>query len=161
MEAVMKVHTMDFEGTPEEYVKTFGALRGTSNGSVTPLAETSPALAEVPGNNEESNEKVEVSPEFLLRALTRISLSTNQRKVLELVSKASKPGLTSEEIAHKVGLTRAQLAGVWGALGRRLANTRGYPEGGTSIDWKWDPDIRQYRYWALQVLRDVMSSGKV
>jgi hypothetical protein len=156
-ESIMKVIRTEFEGTPEEYLQVHGALGGTSSNEPRP-----PNGPEATGAKpEEEEQPVEVTPEFLLQAATRLPLSSNQRDVLRVVSAAKEPGISSEEIAQKVGLTRAQLAGVWGTLGRRLANTPGYPKGGTSIGWKWDPHIHQNRYWALPVLRKVMASGKV
>jgi hypothetical protein len=89
----------------------------------------------------------ELKLETLVRALKRLPLSGSQQKVFEILAEADEPGLTNEEIANKAGLSRQELAGVLGALGRRFANTDGWPRGVSPFGTKWDDQLRQYRYW--------------
>ena len=97
----------------------------------------------------------------VLRVLNRRPLSTSMRKVLKTLIKAGPAGLTTTEISEAVGISRAELAGVFGAFGRRVANTPGWPEGVAFAEYARDEDDdARWRYWLPQVFHDVIGSGK-
>jgi hypothetical protein len=104
---------------------------------------------------------VEVSPEVIELGLTRIPLSKNQRAVLRAVIEASPDWISSAELAKATGLSRSELSGVWGALGRRASGTKGWPERGEAVESEWDPDKRMKRYRAVPALCQVAKSGRV
>jgi hypothetical protein len=58
--------------------------------------------------------------------------------------RANPKGMTSEELAKAVGIDRGQLAGVLGALGRRVANTSGWPAGAQFIEKIRDESGRRH-----------------
>jgi hypothetical protein len=105
--------------------------------------------------------EVQASPEVVERALTRIPLSKNQRAVLKAVVEASPGWISTVELAGATGLTRQELSGVWGALGRRVANTEGWPPNGQAIESDWDHDNSLWRYRALSALCEIVKAGRV
>jgi hypothetical protein len=113
-----------------------------------------------PGRPRKEPQK-QLKAQVVEKALTRLPLSADQRKVVEVVSEAKQPGISSQELADKVGLSRAQLAGVFGALGRRFAHTEGWPDGASLYDVEWDGEMGQYRYSGRPILREVLASGKL
>jgi hypothetical protein len=154
----MKITRLEFEGTPEEFHKV-GPMFGGSGAGVSPQIGT--IGAEIDPAKVEAGANIKISPEVIERALTRRSLSDNQRQVLKALLKVGDKGLVSEEIADELGITRQQLAGVFGALGRRVASTNGWPTNGFLFDWEWDHERNQWRYFLPNAVREVLQNGRV
>jgi Flp pilus assembly pilin Flp len=68
------------------------------------------------------------------------------RQVFKALLK-SPNGMTTVEFAKLLGITRAQLAGVFGAFGRRLSHTEGFPDDDSDA-WlatnNWNGSERRY-----------------
>jgi hypothetical protein len=151
---VVKIIITHFEGTPEEYAQAKPMLSqsvASPDASERAHAAPRPSVAV----------NLELSVSVIEKALTRISLSKNQRTVLAIAAKAGEAGIYTNDLANKAGITRNQLTGVLGSLGRRIANTPGWPEDLSLGDSKWDNDKKQRRYWLHPLIREVMLSGRV
>jgi len=147
---MVKVRLVEVEGDPEEVMRVsqlFGAQTG-HQGASAPVAERSEKLQEEGGPQ---NGRA-VTPELVLRVLTRRELYGNVKKALRALLRAGPKGMTSEELAKAVGIDRGQLAGVFGAFGRRIANTRGWPAGADIIEHHRDEAGRR-RYHLPPVVR--------
>jgi len=147
---MIKVRLVEVEGDPEEVLKVrqlFGAVS---------------EYVERPNGTSESREIPSVglhnggsiSVDGVLRVLTRRALHSNIKKVLKVLLQAPK-GVRSEELAKAVGIDRAQLAGVLGAFGRRIANTPGWPVGAHLIEVRRDENDRK-RYHLPSLVRSAL-----
>jgi hypothetical protein len=113
----------------------------------------------------EQNAADGLSEQLIVRVLTRRALSPHLRKVLKALLKAGPDGLTTREIAEAVGISRARLAGVFGAFGRRMAHTPGWPEDQSIVNYEReyndDTSKQEWRYWLKSIVRDVLERGTV
>jgi hypothetical protein len=150
---------MEFDGTPEEFKKVghlFAPQEAALEQSLNepPASDgTTPALAQ--------EEETAIPIDIAERALTRIPLSVNQNKAFAAVLAAGPDGILISDLAAKMGITRPQLAGVFGSLGRRFANTPGWPSGGWLINEAWDANHSEYKFWAHPTLKEVVQRGTV
>jgi hypothetical protein len=102
-----------------------------------------------------------LTAEIIVLALTRIPLSKNQKTVLRTIVEASPAWVNTVELSERTGLTRQELSGVWGALGRRVANTPGWPDDGEAIQTDWDDNAHLWRYRAVPLFVELVKSGRV
>ncbi len=74
----------------------------------------------------------------------------------------SPKGLSTTTLAKELRITRAQLAGVLGAFGRRLSHTEGFPDDDERA-WLAKREWRdgERRYVLTPLGRDVLTSGRV
>jgi hypothetical protein len=139
----MKMRLIEFDGTPAEFELVKHQF-GVNSGSLEPNESETARPAETPPQS------AQLSPaerhEVVVSALTRIPLPPTMRKVFEALLK-SPNGTTTAEFAKLLGITRAQLAGVFGAFGRRLSHTEGFPEDDADA-WlatnSWNGSERRY-----------------
>ncbi len=111
---------IEFEGTPAEFELVKHHFSSTPNSiESVKLDATSPPEATSKLSPEERHEVV-------VKALIRIPLPSTMQKVFKALLKSPK-GLTTVEFAKLLGISRSQLAGVFGAFGRRLSHTEGFP----------------------------------
>jgi hypothetical protein len=108
-----------------------------------------------------AQEPAELTAEVLERALTRIPLSPGQQKFLRALIDAGAGGLSAADVQARLGISGAQYAGLTGALGRRFANTEGWPKGAWPTTNIWDPEHREWRYAAHRALLEVFRRGKI
>lgn len=144
---MVKVRFVEVEGDPEEVMRVSRLFGGASEQvsaqvSAPERSETASGIVSANGAS--------VSPDLVLRVLTRRELSDDIKKALKALMKAASKGMTSEEIAKAVGIDRGQLAGVFGAFGRRIANTKGWPTGAHIIEkYRDENGRRRYRLPAI------------
>ena len=97
----MKIRTLEFDGTPEEFSKVDHLFSG--NSATAPALQPSPDAAE-PAEELASAEFRVITPQLVIRLLTRRHLSSNMRKVLKTLLAAGNRKLTTTEIAHHLGV---------------------------------------------------------
>jgi hypothetical protein len=157
----MKIKSLEFDGTPEEFAQVghlFAGQPGTPPAAPLSQPQASPEPSAVGGGEPEA--KVELNGELVLRLFNRRPLSQNIRKVFKAFLAAGDKKLTTTDLATAVGITRQELAGVFGAFGRRVAHTAGWPDGLAFVGWERNDDD-EYVYWLPPVVRQVLESGKV
>lgn len=128
------------EGTAEEIGNALKALQPTGALYTTALelhshvtrAEAEPEFSDA--------EEAFVSTEFAKRALKRLPISKPMKEVLKNLYKKGKRSLSTKELHDVAGYTPPQFAGLMGAFGRRLANTKGYDSNRQFFDWRWNED---------------------
>ncbi|MEA3053316.1 MAG: hypothetical protein QOG72_2219 [Sphingomonadales bacterium] len=130
-----KIGSIEVEGTPDEIATLLQRINfeGRSAG----LPPEPPATA---GRHY-------VSEEVAFRALKRRSLSVPQGLVLSKL-KADYPAWTlAKDLQTITGYNRNQLAGLFGAFGKRVAGTDGYLRDTWlfDVEWNYDADCYQYR----------------
>ncbi len=135
----MQVH-IRLEGTAEEVANTLNALSATGALNATALELTGRVTGAVAEPKPLDTEKAFVSTEFAKRALKRLPLSKPMIRVLEALYNAPPDGLSAEELHDVAGYSPQQFAGLMGAFGRRLANTKGHDGERPFFDWHWDED---------------------
>jgi hypothetical protein len=145
-----------FFGTAQEFKEVahlFGPDANQSSANISQL-EASVVDGEVP------QPLASLSPELIELALNRIPLSRKQSKVWRAIVEAYPNWINVVELAQKTGLSRQNIAGVWGALGRRLANTPGWPSDKWPMDEERDDDnLRRYR--AHETLVRLVKAGRI
>ena len=152
----MKVRSTEFDGTSEEFIKV-GHLFGISS-----LTNDTKLATDRQERVHSTDEGAEITPELVTLVLTRLYLSSNVRKVFKAMLRSGPRGLSTAEIAEAVGITPAQLSGVFGAFGRRVANTEGWPPEKSFVAFARDDENEgEWRYWLPQVVRDVLESGRI
>jgi hypothetical protein len=122
---MVKVRFFEVEGEPDDVIKVSRAYAGSEQ--IVTQTATSEHVA--PSTLAGAVNGSVITPELVLRVLTRRELSDPIRKELKLLAKAGQKGLTTSELAKAIGIDRGQLAGVNGAFGRRIQNTDGWPSG--------------------------------
>jgi hypothetical protein len=136
----MKMRIIEFEGTPAEFELVKHHFAATP-GSAAPVTLEPPSEAEASHKLSPAEQH-----EIVVKALIRIPLPTTMQKVFKALLKSSN-GVTTEEFAKLLNITRNQLAGVFGAFGRRLSHTEGFPEGDEEA-WlatnEWNGRVRRY-----------------
>jgi hypothetical protein len=145
---MVKVRFVEVEGSPDDVMRVSALFSGASAPTEheDASASSSPRIATSNGV---------VSEDLVLRVFKRRELRPNIKKLLKALQQAGQKGLTSEEIAGKLALETAQLAGVFGAFGRRVANTRGWPAGADIIESSRDEKGRR-RYHLPAVVRSAL-----
>ncbi|UQR61658.1 hypothetical protein LRP30_33295 [Bradyrhizobium sp. C-145] len=112
---------IEFEGTPAEFELVKHHF-GATTGAAVPVTPEPPSRAEA---------SPKLSPaerhEIVVKALIRIPLPATMQKVFKALLKSSN-GVTTEELAKLLKIPRNQLAGVFGAFGRRLSHTGASPK---------------------------------
>jgi hypothetical protein len=151
MERDMRV----FFGTAQEFKEVAHLFGPDTNIS----ASLQPSEAAV-GDGEMQPPTAPLSPELIEVALNRIPLSRKQSRVWRAIVDAHPNWINVIELAEKTGLTRQSIAGVWGALGRRLANTPGWPTDKWPMDEERDDEnLRRYR--AHETLVRLVKTGRI
>ena len=87
-----------------------------------------------------------VSTEVALRFLTRRPLSPKQRAVITAIYNSHPDGILATELQRQIGYTTSQFAGLMGAFGRRLGNTRGHSGYTWAFDNQWEAEHQCNRY---------------
>lgn len=125
-----KIGSVEVEGTPEEIASLMQLVS----------SESAVAKHDQPGRNY-------VSEDVAFRALKRRPLLPTQGAVLAKL-KANYPSWTLAKDLQKVtNYNRNQLAGLFGAFGKRVAATEGYVSNTWffDVEWNYDADCYQYR----------------
>ncbi len=97
---------------------------------------------------DDSGGKRFVTVEFARRVLTRLPLSQAQKAVLKtLYDAGAEEYVTTTELVRVLGFESGhQLAGVMGAFGRRIANTKGFDENATFFEFRWNETAAAWEY---------------
>lgn len=148
-----------FKGTPEEF-QIVAHLFG---------AEAQPAAIAVNQSPpQRSSSQSELTVDTLVTALTRRPLETNARSLIRAIVAAAPAWISATQLAERIGLERDQVAGVFGALGRRFARTPGWPRtpgrpSRAAIEHRWDPDGRDagWCYRATSVLLEAAEQAVI
>jgi hypothetical protein len=145
-----------FVGTAEEY-KEVAHLFGEASSH----PELSPANGAANRGDKNAHEVGELTADIVERGLTRIPLSDQQCATLNAIVEANPGWINTKELAKATGMTRQQIAGVWGALGRRFSNTKGWPRGQWPITDRWDAAKSLWCYQAKPVLCELVRQGRI
>lgn len=157
----MQIHKITFEGTAEEFeaVRPLFAGSPISVSAVDRLREAHDPLSE--DVSAADGDISQLTEGVLREALTRRPLSQSQKNAIQAILAAGDEGIVSSDLAQAMELNRSQVAGVMGALGRRIANTRGWPQGAFLFDTWWDEALGQWRYRHFPMVREALTSGAI
>ena len=87
-----------------------------------------------------------VSSDVAFRALTRIKLGKETKAVLGTIHAGGEAWTTATALQKKIKYSPSQFAGLMGAFGRRLVNTRGYVLHSAFFEQEWDANRSCYIY---------------
>ncbi len=115
----MKVTTVTFEGTPEQYSEYLAAAS-----MATSVITVTNATADRSDISNSTPLVIDVM-EFIRRALNRMPLPDRQIDLFRALYEADAQQLSKPELEARMGRTSHELSGVLGALGRRIHGTTG------------------------------------
>lgn len=129
----MKLHV--FEGTPEEIKQVWEGMntQATAPQAMKTTTQGGSHAVEAPENDEQDDEPASI--EFCRSVLGRRFLPDTQRKMYQAAYAAYPDNLGYKELEKELGYTPAQMAGFWGAHGRRVTHTEGYEDSGELFVW--------------------------
>lgn len=128
MNIKIKINGTDIEGNADHIafiIKSLGANPSIQQGGEEEAIDS--------GNSE-------MTKEFAELTLSRRPLSSAQRKLFRMLSRAGTGWVPSSEIMKKMDFNGNQHGGLFGAIGRRVAMTKGFKEGFTLFEWQWNED---------------------
>ncbi len=105
----------------------------------------------------------EVKLESVRLMLTRRTLSIGQKQLFQQLTNAGEKGLTNSELAEAMGMSRASVAGVLGALGTRVTHTQGLTSNsGIGDIFEITPaENGEWRYKIRPVLQQALIAEKI
>ncbi len=145
-----------FDGTVQEIIE---AVKGMQASSVEELSEPLPIVA--PPIVGEATDHEFISFDIARRMLSRRPLSKEQLAVLRLLYKAYPGQVAAAELQAVTSYSRAQLAGLMGAFGRRLTHTEGYVDGTWLFDGEWDYEAKAYTYRLPEALKTAIEAEEL
>jgi len=155
----LKIRIVEFDGTPEELARAKPDLIDLASTSAT-SGQKGPAIEMAAPKGPSV-----VDTQLIARVFNRRPLSDSVKKVFEVLLRADPEGLSTTEIAKAVGISRQELAGVFGAFGRRTASTPGWPKDesfvGFTRKYNDHEGREEWRYWLPPAVRQVLESGAV
>lgn len=159
----MKVAILD--GTPEEVIKVVRALY-PDVGSL----ESTVAQADLSPTTDENTTDESASPaaphgfvsiEFARRVLNRRPLSNAQLIALRGLAEGYPEWVTRDELCAATGYAAHGLAGVMGALGRRVSHTKGYSKGARFFDKTWNDSAGAWDYRLPETVLEALRLEKL
>lgn len=105
----------------------------------------------------------EVKLESVRLMLRRRALSIGQKQLFQQLINAGEHGMTNSELADAMGMSRASIAGLLGALGTRITHTQGLTSNsGIGDIFEITPaDNGEWRYKIRPILRQALLAEKI
>ena len=120
-----KIGTVEVEGSPDEIFRLLWSM-GLHQ-------ETKP-----PSSAQRSGDREFVSEKVAYRTLKRRPLSEHQKALFATLRQNHPDWTSATDLQKATKYNPNQLAGLLGALGKRVASTEGYIKGSVLLDYKWD-----------------------
>jgi hypothetical protein len=134
-----RIGEIEIDGTPEEIGILIRRLELGPFGNL--LAHKRDFLQSKPEKSD-----LFVSEDVAFRVLKRRPLSEAQSKVLSLLGKSDSKWTSAKDIQAAAGYNASQLAGLFGAFGKRVSGTPGHIKDTLFFDQKWDYEKDCYKY---------------
>ena len=128
-----KIGSFEVEGTPEEIGRLIREMGTVTSSQGDRKAETEGGRQFVP-------------EEVAFKAIKRRALSDAQKALLSALAMGHPSWTSAHDLQKATSYSPNQLAGLLGALGKRVAATEGYPQGAVFLDYRWDYDEDCYFY---------------
>ncbi len=146
----MQITKLTFAGTVEEFA------------TVAHLFEDAPrGEAHVARLRGRARQAERTAPEVIRAVLGRMPVPPAQRALYRALFQAGETGLNASDLAVAIKRTEQELAGVLGALGRRINRTPGVnPENPPGVDLMFEMKQQdgQWHYRMRDVLREVLEA---
>jgi hypothetical protein len=137
-----KIGDIEIEGTPDEIGAMIRSLELAPFGKLLNKRDfLQPTRHMAPASGDSF-----VSEEVAFKAIKRRPLSPNQAIILALLLRKNGDWATAIELRQETKYNASQLAGLFGAFGKRVAGTDGYVDGTSFFDWEWDYEADCYKY---------------
>jgi hypothetical protein len=156
----MRIREYEFDGTPEEFLKVAGALRGTQSparSEQVPSTVPASAMTENPPRATPQNAAVPdasrfVTKEQAIRILTRRKLSPHMQKLMGELYHAGNTKVLSDHLRKLLGFDDEtdpngsdRFRGLMGAFGRRVVHDVGAQLSFFDADWNADEGQKTWR----------------
>ena len=129
-----RIGSVEVEGTPQEISQLLWSM------GVHDLRSAEPPTTEVKQREEA------VSEDVAFRTLKRRPLSDHQRALFKTLRENHPDWTSAVDLQKATKYNPNQLAGLLGALGKRVSSTDGYVPGSLLLDYRWDYDDDCYYY---------------
>jgi hypothetical protein len=104
----------------------------------------------------------QVSIENIRLMLTRRAISDNQRQLFKILSDAGETGVTYTKLTEKLNMSRGSLAGLFGALGRRVSTTKGLEGKNIGVLFEIiNINQNEWRYVVRPIFRQALEAEKI
>jgi len=102
--------------------------------------------------------------EAIRLVLNELNMYPVRRQLFSALHDAGNSGLTNSELSHTINRSRMQLAGMLGALGHKIAQTKDLPPDvpqdiGLFLNWERAGD--ELRYFLRSEFREMLDSGEL
>lgn len=152
------------EGSVDEVRSTMEVIRPLVSGpnSLSPERSVAEVGTETGDSSNGGGGERFVTVEFAREAFKRRQLAQAPRAVLKSLYDAGKKFVTTTELVRAAGYRSGhQLAGLMGAFGRRLANTRGFDKGATFFEHRWNETADAWEYRLPANVRKALEQEKL
>lgn len=141
------VRVIVIEGSVDEVRATMEVIRPLVSEPRSSSIEESASEVETDAIDDSGGKRF-VTVEFAREVLTRLPLSPAQKAVLKaLYDAGAEEYVTTTELVRVLRYDSGhQLAGVMGAFGRRIANTKGFDENATFFEIRWNETAAAWEY---------------
>jgi hypothetical protein len=129
-----KIGNVEIEGTPEEVATLLRTLRW----DISTIAHEH--------DNKSQPQPRYVSSEIAFKAIKRRPLSSEQTTILKMLNQKHPDWASSKDLQEATNFNANQLAGIFGAFGKRVSATEGYERGTLFFEQQWDYDKDCYIY---------------
>ena len=148
----MQISKLTFVGTVDEFA------------AVAHLFEEAPRIGGRPSRQRRDAQQPPASvPELIREVLTRMPVPPAQQALYRALHRAGEAGLGASELAAAIRRTEPELAGVLGALGRRINRTSGVdPENSPGVELMFEikQEDGQWHYRMRDALREVLEESR-
>ncbi len=143
-------------GSAEEISEALRALSLTTALRTTAVELADEEPPSTTSSDPAESEKAFVTTRFARRVLRRRRLSTPMRKVLQALYEAHPEWLSLPTLHGVSGYRPPQFAGLMGAFGRRMANTKGYDPEAHFFEYRWNDAERTWDYRLPESVREAL-----
>ena len=145
------------EGTAAEISDVLRALPGAATVHTAAVELTNARIQAATSSETPEPESRFVTTRFARRVLGRLKLSTPMKNVLRALCEAHPGWLSMAKLRAAAGYNPSQFAGLMGAFGRRLANTKGYDSDTVFFECVWDDDEETWNYRLPDTVRRALT----
>ena len=145
------------EGTAAEISDVLRVLPGAATVHTAAVELTDAGVQATTSSETPGPESRFVTTRFARRVLKRLPLSKPMMNALRALFEAYPDWLSQAKLQDAAKYKPSRYAGMMGAFGRRIANTKGYDSETEFFEWKWDDDERSWYCRLPDTVREALT----
>lgn len=150
---------MLFKGTPEEFSKIYPHLSRENFGARASMQTPPDSFDNGESHEGPSSPAVGIDPDLIVRVLKRKRIKKGQTALYKAFGHLGEGWISATKLASTMGIRKESLAGVLGALGRRINETRGVTKAshqGITLFMEYTQEDGEYSYRLRPEVRAVL-----